>query len=519
MDTSNQFESRPDVGILARAWARLTSCGHFASRVYFAVFSFLAGPFSWLLRRVAPFDDRMASSASSAWLILRPFLWLLRLPLIGLRWLLESIEYLIIYGLLWIVGILLVSLLAGIPIKFTEWVGGVWYGGLASWFVLRTHEKWYWRAVAKISRMVAIAVTPQFLFLLLYNGLPDAGIGTPTALHEVIKSYEYGAVRLNGYLQPIGEVPWYWWGGAAVTLLLVALALEAPSLVKRALWLRQAMSALVFMAGITGAVGFSALNPIDNWEPDIQARLHARLKEQSYYQSTITVSQELTRWFQSDRSRVTALPVYVRSFEDAIQEVTASSKDVKPDDIHRGTQRAARDLVPANAADIAVGEVGPVHAAAARLPGRVDELLADDVELRRSNLKIKARAAEIRATTVNTIAQIVNVHVSSQPMLREILGEMINATAEHISQRIVDLLPLERGMSMVRSSSDSAHKSISTNSDKLAEALFASHGPLPAEGIHPHLAIKAAVAHEIGKASSARVKAEIRARSSARVRR
>ena len=153
------------------------------------------------------------------------------------------------------------------------------------------------------------------------------------------------------------------------------------------------------------------------------------------------------------------------------------------------------------------------------MPGRVDELLADDVELRRSNLKIKARAAEIRATTVNTIAQIVNVHVSSQPMLREILGEMINATAEHISQRIVDLLPLERGMSMVRSSSDSAHKSISTNSDKLAEALFASHGPLPAEGIHPHLAIKAAVAHEIGKASSARVKAEIRARSSARVRR
>ena len=59
---------------------------------------------------------------------------------------------------------------------------------------------------------------------------------------------------------------------------------------------------------------------------------------------------------------------------------------------------------------------------------------------------------------MNTIAQIVNVQVGSQPMLREILGEMINATAEHISQRIVDRLPLERGIATVRSSSDSAHQ-------------------------------------------------------------
>ena len=94
----------------------------------------------------------------------------------------------------------------------------------------------------------------------------------------------------------------------------------------------------------------SALNAVDSWEPDIQVRLHARLKEQSYYQSTITVSEELARWFESDRNRITALPVYVRSFEVAIQEVSAGSKDVKPEDIRRGTQQAARGLVPASAA-------------------------------------------------------------------------------------------------------------------------------------------------------------------------
>lgn len=519
MDTPNQTESQPAASVLARTWTGLTAFGHFTSRIYFAIFRFLAAPISWLLRKVAPFDDLMASRTRSARFMIRPFLRLLRLPLIGLRWLLEGIEYVIVYGLLWIIGILLVSLLAGVPIMYTEWVGGVWYGGLASWYGLRAHEKWYWRAFAKISAMVAIAVTPQFLFLLLYNGLPDAGIAPPTALDTLIKLHEYGSVRLNELLQPIHEVPWYWWAGAAVVLALISVALEAPTLVNRTLWLRQAMSALIFMAAITGSVGFSALNEIHNWEPDIQARLHARLKEQSYYQSTITVSQELKRWFESDRSRVTVLPAYVRSFEVAIHEVSAGSTDVKPEDVRRGTQKAARGLVPANAADIAVGELSPFHSATARVPGRIDALLAEDAELRRSNAKIKARAAEIRAITENTIAQIVNVQVGSQPMLREILGEMINATAEHISQRILDRLPLERGMATVRSSSETAHRSVSTNSDKLAEALFSSHGPMAAEGVHPQLALKAAVAHEIGKASSTRVKAEIHARSSARVRR
>jgi hypothetical protein len=513
VDTSSHFASRPTAGILARAWAGLKSAGRFVSWAYFAVVGFLAAPFSWLLRRVAPLDDRMAARTSGARVIFRPFLWLLRLPVSATRGLLDWIAFLIVYGPLWAIGLLVVVY----SIILAEWVGGIWLGGLASWLVLRGHMKWYLRAAARIGGMVALGVTPQFLFLLLYNGLADLGIALPAALDAVIKLYEYGAVRLNELLQPIGEVPWYWWVGAAVTLLFVAAIFEAPSIVNRALRLRQAMAALVFMASITGSIGFSALNVIKDWQPDVQARLYAKLKEQSFYESTITVSQELTRWFQTNRSRVTALPVYVRTFEEAIRDAAAGSKEVKPEDVHRGTQTAARGLVPADAANIAVSEAGLVHSGAARVPGQADELLAYDAELRRSNLEIKARAAQIRATAVNTIAQIVDVHVASQPLLREILGEMINATAERISQRIFDRLPIERGMTMVRNSSDAAHRSVSVNADKLAEALFSGHEPMRAEGVY--LALKAAVAHEIGKASSERVQAEARARSRARVRR
>ena len=191
MGISNQTESQPVASSLDRLWAGLAALGQRASAGYFAIFGFLAVPFSWLLRRVAAYDEAMQSRTSNSRLILRPFLWLRRLPLSGMRWLLESIEYLIIYGSLWIIGILLAGLLAGVPIKFTEWVGGVWYGGLAAWFWLRAHEKWYWRAVAKISRMVVIAVTPQFLFLFVYNGLPELGMSSPIALESVVKLYEY----------------------------------------------------------------------------------------------------------------------------------------------------------------------------------------------------------------------------------------------------------------------------------------------------------------------------------------
>jgi hypothetical protein len=511
MNGTDCIEVRP--GIVARVRARLSVWGQRASRIYFAIFGFLATPFTWLLRKVVPIDERMKARAQRAWLISKPFLWLWRLPVRAARGLVELIEHVILYGLLWIIGLLLLGLFVGVPLIHTEWVGGVFFGCLLAWLVLRQNERWYWRATGNIGGSVAIAVVPQFVFLLLYNGLPDLGIAPPSPLEAVIKLYEYGAVQLNAVLQPIGEVAWYWWVGAATILVLVAFVLEAPSIVDHVLWLRRALSALVFAAGITGAVGFSALLPTGSWQPDVQARLQAHLKEQSFYESTITVSQELTRWFQSDRRRVTALPAYVRSFEEAVREVSAGSRDVKAEDIRRGTQKAARGLVPADAAGIAVGDVGAAHTPTAHLPGRVDELLAYDAELRRSNLEIKASAARARATAVNTIVQIVNVQVSSQPMLREILGEMINTTAENISRRIVERLPIERGMAMVRKSADAAHKSVAANSDKLAEALFAGHGPVPAEGMHSHFAIKAVVAQEIARASAARVRAEVRGRS------
>ena len=277
--------------------------------------------------------------------------------------------------------------------------------------------------------------------------------------------------------------------------LIVSWVLEAPTLLDRMLRLRQILAALVFTVTITSSCGFSCLVAVDNWQPDVQLRLQAGLKEQSFYEATIRLSQDLTLWFTSNRSRPTVLPIYVRSFEDAIQEIR-SGVHATSEDISKGTKQAARTLVPSDAVNIAITD-GGLHPAQARMPGTIDELLRFDSDLKRSNLELKVRANQIRASAVHVISQIVNVPVTSIPMLREILGEMINVTAEQISQRVVDRLPIERGIKIVRSTAETLHKSVSTNSDKLAEALFASKGPIAADGIRADLAVHAMVAREI----------------------
>ena len=490
------------------------------SRIYFGIFGFLASPFSWLLRKIQGIDQRMLARATSRGRGGRFVNWLLRLPVRFLRWLLEWTMFLIVDGPLLLIGLAIIVgvfvVFVGIPIMYSKWVGGLWYGGLFLWLVFRANPAWWWRGIAKIGGLVAIGVTPQFIFLLLYNGLPQGGIRPPVILDTIIKSYEYFAVSLNDLLAPIGDVAWYWWAAGACALLIVSWVLEAPTLLDRMLRLRQTLAALVFTVSITSSCGFSCLVAVDNWQPDVQLRLQAGLKEQSFYEATIRLSQDLTLWFTSNRSRPTVLPIYVRSFEDAIQEIR-SGAHATSEDISKGTKQAARTLVPSDAANIAIAD-GGLHPAQARMPGTIDELLRFDSDLKRSNLELKVRANQIRASAVNVISQIVNVPVSSIPMLREILGEMINVTAEQISQRVVDRLPIERGIKIVRSTVETVHKSVSTNSDKLAEALFASKGPIAVDGIRADLALHAMVAREIGKVATARVQAA-RSRSPARARR
>src|SRR5262249_41275635 len=154
--------------------------------------------FSWLLRKIQGIDQRMLARATSRGRGGRFVNWLLRLPVRFLRWLLEWTMFLIVDGPLLLIGFAIIVgvfvLFVGIPIMYSKSVGGLWYGGLFLWLVFRANPAWWWRGIAKIGGLVAIAVTPQFIFLLLYNGLPDGGIKPPVILDTIIKSYEYFAV-------------------------------------------------------------------------------------------------------------------------------------------------------------------------------------------------------------------------------------------------------------------------------------------------------------------------------------
>jgi len=259
--------------------------------------------------------------------------------------------------------------------------------------------------------------------------------------------------------------------------------------------------------------------PAGSWEPNLQSRLQASLKEQAFYQATISLSEELSRWFTSTGGRTTNLPLYVRSFEDAIQEVRTGREgtQARAEDIRKGKHVAIKSLVPPEAANI-VAASGPASSGERHVPGSAWELLGMDAQLKASNLALKVRANQIRASAVAVISQTVNVSVSSVPMLREILGEMITTTAEQISRQIVDRVPIERGMKTAQNTVEAVRTAVSSSADKIAELLFTSRAGGP-DMAHAKLALGAVVTNEIRKAAHARVEAEAHRARASRARR
>jgi hypothetical protein len=53
-----------------------------------------------------------------------------------------------------------------------------------------------------------------------------------------------------------------------------------------------------------------------------------------------------------------------------------------------------------------------------KVPGTVSELLSFDAEMKRQNEVLKVRAEQARAAAVAVIAQVVEVQVSSVPLLK-----------------------------------------------------------------------------------------------------
>lgn len=509
--------------LLGHLAQRLASIGSFCGHAYYKAAYALAAPFARLAARLEATEQTILDRGRSPGILARLMHWLWRLPVRVPRWALQRIAILIVEGPVWLASVSIV--LAGLfflvitPITYAEWVGGAWYGALFTWWLSKAYSAAWVRALGRVAWLVAIGVTPQFTFLLLYNGLPDMGFAVPPLLAPVAKGYEYLAVSLNSLLAPLGDIAWYWWLGGACGVLVLSWVLERPSLHAKALRLREVIAAAVFALAITGSVGFSYLTPAGTWEPNLQSRLQASLKEQAFYQATISLSEELSRWFASPGGRATHLPLYVRSFEDAIREVQAGreSTQARAEDIRKGTQAAIKTLVPPETAKIAAASA-PASTLERHIPGTTWELLGMDAQLKDANVALKVRANQIRASAVAVISQAVNVSVSSVPMLREILGEMINTTAEQVSRQLVDRVPIERGMKTAQNTVETVRSAISSSADKIAEVLFASRGAGP-DLAHAKLALGAVVTNEIRKAAHARVEAEAHRARAARARR
>ena len=99
-------------------------------------------------------------------------------------------------------------------------------------------------------------------------------------------------------------------------------------------------------------------------------------------------------------------------------------------DLKKGARTAMRALVSKDLADtLAKSSTSDRHIEPHDDPV-VSELLALETQIKAENAVLAVPASQARAATVGFIAQIVDVPTTSIPLLKEILGEMINTSAE-----------------------------------------------------------------------------------------
>ena len=179
-----------------------------------------------------------------------------------------------------------------------------------------------------------------------------------------------------------------------------------------------------------------------------------------------------------------------------------------------GARAAMKELVPEDIAGTAFAERTSGAAAARKVPGSVSELLSFDAEMKRQNEVLKVRAEQARAAAVAVIAQVVEVQVSSVPLLKEIIGEVINATAERLSEHVAAGVPIEQGAKAVRSAAESVRKAIGANVEALFTGLFGaaavSRGGLNGANLQM---VSERVGQHTRRVAAARVRAQEAARS------
>lgn len=424
------------------------------------VFSFVIAPCVFAYRKFMAVDRYVEKQKSRlSWRIYRP----------------PVILALILYGLstlLWLTLLGFGVAIASVPFLAAEWVGGLWLLTAIIWARTLRATSTFWCELGRIAKWIMIAITPHFFFLIAYNGFSDQG-ETPTAvMSAIITTYELAAVRLNEILSPIPDVSWQVWAILAITILALTWILSRPRLLAVSLAVRSALQNAIFAAAVTASIGFSYTQAARDWEPDLQKRLEAHLKDKVHYETTIKLSQGLMDWFKHDQSRAVSLIVLSRNLETVLDQARRSPEHFTSEDIDNALKSSIRATVPEDL-------IEPQVAQGAKLVAEdpAPELLKFDAGARDENRALRLKAEQVKAAAIAFIAQLANVSVTSVPLLNEVLGEMIDAAAEHAAKSILDRLPLKEGMKAFQSSNTAVEAAVGSNLDRMGSRIF-----LPREG-------------------------------------
>lgn len=381
----------------------------------------------------------------------------------------------ILYGLsnlLWFTLFAAGIVIAALPIIAAEWVGGLWLLTGIIWARTLHLASSFWCEFRRIAKWIMIAITPHFLFLVVYNGFSDQGETATGLISGVISTYELGAVRLNVVLSPVSEVSWQVWAFLAVTILALTWALSRPRLLAASLVLRRVLQNAIFAAAVTASIGFSYTQEAREWEPDLQKRLEAHLKDKVHYETSITLSEGVMDWFKRDQSRVLPLIVLTRDLESVLDQARRSPEHFTSEDIDKALNRSIRTMVPED-----LIEPPATQGAKLIVEGPTEERLKFDAGVRAENRALRLKAAQVKAAATAFIAQVANISVTSVPLLNEVLGGMIDAATEHAAKSILDRLPLEQGIKAFQSSNSAVEAAVGSNLDRIGSRLF-----LPKEG-------------------------------------
>ena len=230
---------------------------------------------------------------------------------------------------------------------------------------------------------------------------------------------------------------------------------------------------MIFAAAVTTSIGFSYTQAAWDFEPNLQRRLEAHLKDKVHYETSITLSGNVMDWFKRDQSRVLPLIVLTHNLEGVLDQARRSPEHFTSDDIDKALKSSVRNMVPEDL-------IGPPAAQTAKLSvtGSTKDRLKFDAEVRAGNRALRLKAVQAKAAATAFIAQIANISVTSVPLLNEVLGAMIDAAAEHAGKSILDSLPLEQSIKVFQSSNAAVEAAVGANADRIGSRLF-----LPKEGV------------------------------------